>query len=84
LPEPSTIFAAALVAVVPSLVYLFVLNLIDRYEPEPWSILFSCIGAGALVAPAVSVVVLVLLGRQAALPPGIAPRRPSPDARLLP
>ena len=73
MPDPSTILAAALVAVVPSLVYLFVLNLIDRYEKEPWSILLACIGAGALVAPAVSVVVLVLLGRPASLPPAFAP-----------
>ena len=73
MPEPSTILAAALVAVVPSLAYLFVLNLIDRYEKEPWTILLACIGAGALVAPAVSVVILVLLGRQATLPPAFAP-----------
>ena len=73
MPVPSTILAAVLVAVVPSLVYLFVLNLIDRYEKEPWSILLACIGAGALVAPAVSVVALVLLGRAASLPPAFAP-----------
>jgi RsiW-degrading membrane proteinase PrsW (M82 family) len=73
LPVPSTILAAVLVAVVPSLVYLFVLNLIDRYEKEPWSILLACIGAGALVAPAVSVAALVLLGRSASLPPAFAP-----------
>jgi RsiW-degrading membrane proteinase PrsW (M82 family) len=73
MPDPSTILAAALVAVVPSLVYLFVLNLIDRYEKEPWTILLACVGAGALVAPAVSVVALVLLGRPASLPPAFAP-----------
>lgn len=73
MPEPSTILAATLLAVVPSLVYLFVLNLIDRYEKEPWTILLACIGAGAMVAPAISVVALVLLGRPASLPPAFAP-----------
>ena len=79
MPDPSTVVATLLLALVPSLLYLFVLNLIDRYEPEPWSILVACLGAGALIAPALSIAVLALLGRPAALPPAFAPGR-SPDA----
>ncbi len=79
MPDPSTILAALLLALVPSLLYLFVLNLIDRYEKEPWTILIACLVAGAIVAPALSMGALVLLGRPAALPPAFAPGR-SPDA----
>jgi len=79
MPDPSTMLAALLLALVPSLVYLFVLNAIDRYEKEPWTILIACLVAGAIVAPAMSMGVLVLLGHPAALPPAFAPGR-SPDA----
>jgi protease PrsW len=79
MPDPSTILAALLLALVPSLIYLFVLNLIDRYEKEPWRILIACLGMGALVAPAASVAALIVLGRPAGLPPAFAPGR-SPDA----
>jgi RsiW-degrading membrane proteinase PrsW (M82 family) len=79
MPDPLTILAALLLALVPSLVYLFVLNAIDRYEKEPWTILLACLVAGAIVAPALSMAALVLLGRPAALPPAFAPGR-SPDA----
>lgn len=79
MPDPMTIVAALLLALVPSLVYLFVLNLIDRYEKEPWTILVACLVAGAIVAPAVSVGAFFSLGRLPALPPAFAPGR-SPDA----
>jgi protease PrsW len=79
MPDPSTIVVALLLALVPSLLYLFVLNLIDRYEKEPWTILITCLVAGAIVAPALSMAVLFALGRPAALPPAFAPGR-SPDA----
>lgn len=81
MPDPTTILAALLLALVPSLLYLFVLNLIDRYEKEPWRILIACLGMGALVAPAASVAVLIVLGRPAGLPPAFAPGR-SPDALI--
>jgi RsiW-degrading membrane proteinase PrsW (M82 family) len=79
MPDPSTIVAAILLAVVPSLVYLAILNAIDRYEKEPWTILLACLGAGALVAPAISIAILVAAGRPATLPPAFAPG-PQPDA----
>lgn len=73
MPEPSAVIAAALLAVVPSLLYLGVLNAIDRYEKEPWAILLSCVGLGAVVAPAVSVAILAIAGQPATLPPAFAP-----------
>jgi RsiW-degrading membrane proteinase PrsW (M82 family) len=79
MPDPSTIIVALLLALVPSLLYLFVLNLIDRYEKEPWTILITCLVAGAIVAPALSMAALVGLGRPPALPPAFAPGR-APDA----
>ncbi len=81
MPDPMTIVAALLLALVPSLVYLFVLNLIDRYEKEPWTILIACLVAGAIIAPAVSMALLVAAGRPADLPPAFAPGR-SPDALI--
>jgi RsiW-degrading membrane proteinase PrsW (M82 family) len=79
MPDASTILIAVLLAVVPSLLYLAILNAIDRYEKEPWTILLACVGAGAIVAPALSMLILVLAGRPATLPPAFAPG-PSPDA----
>ncbi len=79
MPDLTTILAAVLLAVVPSLVYLAILNAIDRYEKEPWTILLACLGIGALVAPALSLAILVLAGRSAVLPPAFAPG-PQPDA----
>jgi RsiW-degrading membrane proteinase PrsW (M82 family) len=79
MPDVSTILVAVALAVVPSLVYLWILNAIDRYEKEPWTILLACIGAGAVVAPVLSLVVLTLAGRPTQLPPAFAPG-PSPDA----
>ena len=73
MPDATTILAAVLIAVVPSLVYLAILNAIDRYEKEPWTILLACLGVGALVAPAITIGILALLGRPATLPPAFAP-----------
>jgi protease PrsW len=84
MPEPSTIVAALLVAVVPSVLYLLVLNAIDRYEKEPWTILLACLGLGAVVAPILAVVVLVILGRPGSLPPAFAPGlRPDPVVGIV-
>ena len=79
MPDLGTLVAATLTAVVPTLLYLAILNAIDRYEKEPWTILLACLGAGALVAPAISMVILVVAGRPATLPPAFAPG-PQPDA----
>lgn len=79
MPEPTAILVAALLALVPSLLYLFVLNQIDRYEKEPWTILLACLVAGALIAPAISIAILAVLGRPLGLPPAFAPGV-SPDA----
>ncbi len=77
--DASAILPALLLAGVPSLVYLAVLNAIDRYEKEPWTILLACLGLGAVVAPLISMGVFLLVGRDATLPPAFAPG-PSPDA----
>ncbi len=79
MPDASTLLAAVVLAVVPSLIYLAILNAIDRYEKEPWTILLACLGVGAIVAPAITIAILVLLGRPAALPPAFAPG-PQADA----
>jgi RsiW-degrading membrane proteinase PrsW (M82 family) len=79
MPDASVILPAILLAVVPSLAYLVILNAIDRYEKEPWTILLACIGAGAVVAPVIAIAVFVVAGRGAMLPPAFAPG-PSPDA----
>lgn len=78
MPDASVILPAIFLAVVPSLIYLVVLNAIDRYEKEPWTILLACVGLGALVAPLIAIGVFVVLGRGATLPPAFAPG-PSPD-----
>jgi RsiW-degrading membrane proteinase PrsW (M82 family) len=79
MPDASVILPALLVAVVPSLIYLVVLNAIDRYEKEPWTILLACIGLGAVVAPLIVMGIFLLAGRDATLPPAFAPGL-SPDA----
>ena len=79
MPDPSAILPAVLLAVVPSLIYLVVLNAIDRYEKDPWTILLACVGVGAVVAPLMAIGAFTLLGRGATLPPAFAPG-PSPDA----
>lgn len=63
---------ALVLAVGPTLLYLVVLNLVDRYEKEPWTILLACIGLGAVVAPVLAIGALTLLGRPAALTPQFA------------
>ena len=84
MPELSTIVAALLLAVVPSVLYLLVLNAIDRYEKEPWTILLACLGLGAVAAPILAALVLVILGRPASLPPAFAPGlRPDPVVGIV-
>jgi protease PrsW len=73
MPDPLAIVGAVAIAVVPSLLYLAILNAIDRYEKEPWTILVACIGGGAVVAPVLAIAILVVAGRPAALPPAFAP-----------
>jgi RsiW-degrading membrane proteinase PrsW (M82 family) len=75
MPEPQALLSAALLALVPSLVYLAILNAVDRYEKEPWTILLACVGLGAVAAPLISVIVLGLAGRTPAeaLAPQLAP-----------
>lgn len=73
MPDASLFLSAVLLAVVPSLLYLAVLNLIDRYEKEPWTILLACIGAGAVAAPVIVLIVFTALGRPSTLPPAFAP-----------
>ncbi len=73
MPELSTLVAALVLALVPAAVYLFVLNAIDRYEKEPWTLLLSSVGLGAIAAPLITLAFLALAGRAAALPPAFAP-----------
>ena len=73
MPDAAAIVPAILLAVVPSLVYLAVLNAIDRYEKEPWTILLACLGGGAVVAPVIVLAGFTVLGRGASLPPAFAP-----------
>jgi protease PrsW len=63
---------AVVLAGVPSLAYLVVLNLVDRYEKEPWTILLACVGLGAVAAPLVASAVLLPLGRSSPLSPQFA------------
>ncbi len=67
-------------AIVPSLLYLAVLNAVDRYEKEPWAVLIACVAFGAIVAPLVSIGVLGALGRPMTLAPQFALGPGSGDA----
>jgi len=58
MPDPGTLAAALVLALVPSLLYLLVLNWVDRYEKEPWTILFACLALGGIAAPVVAIAVL--------------------------
>ncbi len=73
MPELSTLAAALVIALVPSAIYLFVLNAIDRYEKEPWTFLLASVGLGAVVAPLLTIAFLALTGRPTALVPAFAP-----------
>jgi protease PrsW len=73
LPEPPLLIPALLLGGIPTLVYLAVLNAIDRYEKEPWTILLACVLGGAVVAPVVVVGALAILGRPSQLTPSLAP-----------
>lgn len=79
MPEPGTLVAALLLAIIPSLLYLIVLNAIDRYEKEPWTIMISAIVLGGIVAPLLSAGTLAVAGRSAGLTPSFAPRATGAD-----
>lgn len=64
---------------VPTLIYLVVLNWIDRYEKEPWTLLLAGVVLGGVVAPLLSMAVLGLSGRGFELTPSFAPRPTGAD-----
>lgn len=74
-----TFVFAALLAVVPTLIYLLVLNWIDRYEKEPWTLLLAGVVLGGVVAPLLSMAVLGVSGRGFELTPSFAPRPTGAD-----
>lgn len=69
---------AVLLALILPAVYLLVLRLIDRYEPEPWTFLLASVGLGALAAPTLSMALLALLGLPTTLPGELAQGGPEP------
>jgi RsiW-degrading membrane proteinase PrsW (M82 family) len=79
IPSLSTIIVAAALAVVPTLIYLVVLNWIDRYEKEPWTLLLAGAVLGGVVAPLISMAILGLSGRGFQLTPSVAPRPTGAD-----
>ena len=64
---------------VPTLIYLVVLNWIDRYEKEPWTLMLAGVVVGGVVAPLLSMAVLGLSGRGFQLTPSFAPRATGAD-----
>jgi RsiW-degrading membrane proteinase PrsW (M82 family) len=70
---------AALLAIVPTLIYLVILNWIDRYEKEPWTLMGAGVVLGAIVAPLLSMGILGLTGRGFDLTPSFAPRPTGAD-----
>lgn len=84
MPELSTLATAVALGLVPSALYLFVLNAIDRYEKEPWTFLLASVGLGAIAAPLITLAFLALTGQPAALPPAFAPGlRPDPILAIV-
>jgi RsiW-degrading membrane proteinase PrsW (M82 family) len=82
--DPSALLGAALLALVPSALYLIVLNAIDRYEKEPWTLLIASVALGAIAAPLVAILVLGGLGRGFSLPLAFATGGgPDPVARIV-
>ena len=59
---------AVVLALLPAALYILILRVIDRYEPEPWTFLLASVGLGALAAPVISMAVLATLGQPANLP----------------
>jgi RsiW-degrading membrane proteinase PrsW (M82 family) len=74
-----TLFVAALLAIVPTLIYLLILNWIDRYEKEPWTLMLAGVVLGGVVAPLISMAVLGVSGRGFQLTPSFAPRPTGAD-----
>jgi RsiW-degrading membrane proteinase PrsW (M82 family) len=64
---------------VPTLIYLVILNWIDRYEKEPWTLMGAGVVLGAVVAPLLSMGILGLSGRGFELTPSFAPRPTGAD-----
>jgi RsiW-degrading membrane proteinase PrsW (M82 family) len=79
IPSLSTIVVAALLAVVPTLIYLVILNWIDRYEKEPWTLLIAGAVLGGVVAPLISMAIIGVSGRGFQLTPSFAPRPTGAD-----
>jgi protease PrsW len=79
IPSLSTFVVAALLAIIPTLIYLVVLNWIDRYEKEPWTLLLAGAIVGGVVAPLISMAILGLSGRGFQLTPSFAPRPTGAD-----
>jgi RsiW-degrading membrane proteinase PrsW (M82 family) len=74
-----TLLVAAFLAVAPTILYLIVLNWIDRYEKEPWTLLLAGVVLGAIVAPLASMAILGATGRGFELTPSFAPRPTGAD-----
>jgi len=75
MPDVGTLAAALALAILPSAAYLAILNLIDRYEREPWTLVLAGVGLGAVAAPLASIAVLAVLGRGVGLPLAFASSR---------
>jgi len=59
---------ALVLALLPAVLYIVILRVIDRYEPEPWTFLLASVGLGALAAPVLSMLVLAAVGQPPTLP----------------
>jgi RsiW-degrading membrane proteinase PrsW (M82 family) len=78
------VMAALLLAGLPSLVFVLLLNAIDRFEKEPFRVLAASAVLGAIGTPLLSIAVLILLGRGPELPLGYATGgTPDPLARIV-
>jgi RsiW-degrading membrane proteinase PrsW (M82 family) len=76
--------AAILLAGLPSAAYVLILNVMDRYEKEPWKLLIASVVLGAFAVPLVSMAILAALGHGFALPLGYASGAdPDPVARIV-
>jgi RsiW-degrading membrane proteinase PrsW (M82 family) len=72
MPQLDVVVPAAALALVPAIAYLLLLNAVDRYEKEPWTLVLAAVGLGAVVAPIVSMAVLGALGHRQTLPGELA------------
>ncbi len=73
-----------MLSVPPSLVFVLLLNAIDRFEKEPFKVLAASALLGAVGTPLLSIAALRLLGQGAVLPLGYASGgAPDPIARIV-